>query len=236
MKKLIAYLLSYILISFSFAQKIVNDPNVEARQLPAFHAIHVSNAFSIILTQGNETGVAVSANEKEYVQHIETKVENGTLYIRYENKGKWWKNMKLKAYISVTVLDNIKAGGASDINIDGDLNVASLYVDFSGASDLKGSIHVKGKLDINLNGASDITINGSASETTIEAHGASDVKAYDFQTGTCDVHASGASDVHITVDKEISARLSGASSVSYKGNATIKDIKTSGASNISRKS
>jgi hypothetical protein len=42
--------------------------------------------------------------------------------------------------------------------------------------------------------------------------------------------------VRITVDKELSARLSGASNVSYKGAALIRDIKTSGASNISRKS
>jgi hypothetical protein len=79
-------------------------------------------------------------------------------------------------------------------------------------------------------------ITGSAHSVTINASGASDVKAYNFTTTTCNVDASGASGVRITVDKELSAKLSGASNVSYKGAAMIRDIKTSGASSISRKS
>jgi hypothetical protein len=106
----------------------------------------------------------------------------------------------------------------------------------SGATDLSGELIVDGNLEIDLSGASDLTISGSAQNVTIDASGASDVKAYDFTTNTCNVEASGASGVRITVDKELSARLSGASNVSYKGAALIRDIKTSGASNISRKS
>jgi hypothetical protein len=71
---------------------------------------------------------------------------------------------------------------------------------------------------------------------TIDVSGASDIKAYDFTTTTCNIEASGASGVRITVDKELSAKLSGASNVTYKGGALIRDIKTSGASSVSRKS
>jgi hypothetical protein len=106
----------------------------------------------------------------------------------------------------------------------------------SGASDLSGELNVSGALDANLSGASDMDITGSAQSVTIDASGASDVKAYDFTTNTCKVDASGASGVRITVDKELSATLSGASSVNYKGAALIRDIKTSGASSVSRKS
>jgi hypothetical protein len=219
------------------AQKVVNDPNAEPRKVSPFHAIHISNAFDVIITQGAEEGLVVSSNHKEDVANIKTSVENGVLKIGYDQKNKWWpKNQKLKAYIAVKNLDELKAGGASDVKIEGSLSAADLKVDFSGASDLNGKLNVKGKLDVELSGASDMNISGSASEVTIDASGASDVKAYDFSSTTCSIEASGASSVHITVDKELSARLTGASSVSYKGSAMIKDIKTSGASTISRKS
>jgi len=207
------------------------------RTISTFHALQISNAFEVVLTQGNEEGLAVSANEKDDITKIKTTVENGVLRIWFDDNNKWWpKNRKLKAYISVKTLDQIKAGGASDINIEGGLKVPSLKLDMSGASDLEGVLTVAGELSVRLSGASDITISGAAEKMTIDVSGASDVKAYDFTANTCSVDASGASSVRITADKEMSVKLSGASSVSYKGNATIRDIKTSGASSISRKS
>ena len=219
------------------AQKVINDANAEPRSVSAFHAIHASNAFSVIITQSNEEKLVVSANEKDYLQYIVTKVENGVLYISYEEKHKWWpKNRKLRAYVSVVNLNEIKASGATDVKIEGRIKSNNLKLDLRGASDLKGELIVDGSFDAHLSGASDMNISGSANDVKIEASGASDVKAFDFKTTTCLVEASGACSVHITVDKELSARLSGASSVSYKGSALIRDIKTSGASNISRKS
>ena len=219
------------------AQKVINDANAEPRSVSGFHAIHVSNAFTVTVTQSNEEKLVVSANEKEYVANIETKVENGVLYISYNEKHKWWpKNRKLRAYISLVNVNEIKATGASDIKIEGQLKSSSLKLDLRGASDLKGELIVEGSFDAHLSGASDMNISGSANDMKIDASGASDVKAFDFKSSTCVVNASGACSVHITVDKELSARLSGASSVSYKGSALIRDIKTSGASNISRKS
>jgi hypothetical protein len=46
----------------------------------------------------------------------------------------------------------------------------------------------------------------------------------------------GASSVNITVNKELNANASGASSVRFKGEGLIRDIKTSGSSNVTRKS
>jgi hypothetical protein len=237
MKKL---LLSAFFICCSilvFSQKVINDPNAEVRSVSGFHAIQVSNSFQVYITQGNEEALAVSSNMKEDMEKIITKVENGVLKIWLDEKMRWGlKNRKLKAYIAVKQLDQIRGSGAVTFNIEGELKAAELKLTLSGASDLKGKLNIAGKLHANISGASDIAISGTADELIVNASGASDVKAYDFTTNTCQVDASGASGVKITVNKEMSARLSGASSVSYKGTAMIKDIKTSGASSISRKS
>lgn len=237
MKNILLAFLFLGISSLGSAQKVVNDPNAEVRDVPSFHAIHVSNSFDVIITQGSQESLAVSASNKEDVADIKTYVENGVLKILFDKKDKWWpKNRKLKAYIAVKNLDELYASGSSDVKIEGSLSASNLKLNLSGASDLNGKLIISNTLDVRLSGASDIEISGSATEVKIDANGASDVKAYDFKTTNCTVDAAGASSVRITVDKELSARLRGASNVSYKGTAMIKDIKTSGASSISRKS
>jgi hypothetical protein len=234
----VSLLFSILMIACSVqAQKTINDPNAEVRQVPSFHGIQVSNAFDVLISQSGTEALAVSAGDKEDVALIETEVRDGILTIKLkEGKNSWWpRARKLKAYVSVKTLDNIKAGGASDIRIEGGLKTQDLYIDLSGASDLKGSISAAGNLNIRLSGASDLDISGSAAFTKIDANGASDMDGYEFATQSCDAHASGASSVTISVDKEISAKLSGASSMRYKGSAVIKNISTSGASKISKK-
>ncbi|MBK5269995.1 MAG: DUF2807 domain-containing protein, partial [Bacteroidia bacterium] len=53
-------------------------------------------------------------------------------------------------------------------------------------------------------------------------------------TEYCDARASGASDIRITVNKELSAHVTGASDLHFKGDGLIRDIKTSGAGSVSR--
>lgn len=222
---------------YASAQKVINDPNVQVRSVSGFHAIHASDAFDIYISQGNEEKLAVSASEEKYLADIITTVKNGVLIIKYdEGKNFFHGNRKLRAYISVRNVNELRASGAATFKIEGSLTCNDLRLDLSGASKLTGRIVVDGSFSADLSGASDIQINGSANEMVIDASGASDVKAYDFKTAVCNITASGACNINISVDKELSAHLSGASSVNYKGSAMIKDIKTSGASNISRKS
>jgi hypothetical protein len=235
MKKFISAFSLCFIVMIAAAQKTVHDPNAELRSVGAFHSLHLSDAFDVILTQGNEERVAVSANDQKLVSSITTEVVNGVLKIGFKSdKNMWMKNRRLKAYVSVKSLDEIKSGGASNIHIEGTLSVPKLKLSFSGASDLSGRLMVNGTLDADMSGASDLNIDGSAGELNIEASGASNIKAYGFTVRSCTVKASGACNVRINVEKELSAHLSGASNVYYRGGAMIKDIKTSGASNISK--
>jgi len=144
--------------------------------------------------------------------------------------------MKLKAYISFKTIDKLSGSGACDIHVQGSINADELSVNLSGATDLKeGQINAK-KLSVNLSGACKMDISGTAEQLDLDANGASDFKGYDFAVNYCDVRASGASNINITINKELSAHLSGASDINFKGNGMIKEIKTSGASNVSKRS
>jgi hypothetical protein len=241
MKKFLLLFTVLAINNFLQAQPTINDPNAEVREAKNFHAISVSNAFDVFISQGKEEAVAVSASEEKYKRDIKVEVKNGILRIWLEKEGKFWKGwngdkMKLKAYISFKNIDKLTGSGACDIRVQGNINADDLSVDLSGATDLKeGKVNAK-KLTVNISGASSMNLSGSAAELYIEASGASDFKGFDFTVDICNANASGASNINITVNKELSAHASGASDVRYKGNGLIREIKTSGASNVSKRS
>ena len=240
MKKIQVMLMAMLVSAVLFSQKTINDPNAEPRNLSGFHAIKISNAFTVYISQGNEDGVAISASKAEYKAKIITKVENGILIIRFDDDKKFWKGwngdkQRLTAYVSIKKIDRLDVSGACDIFFEDGISSEDLNVELSGASDVKGKINAK-KLSFNVSGASDATISGNAAELSVDASGASDFKGYELVTNYCTAEASGASSVNITVNKELNAKASGASSVRFKGEGLIRDIKTSGSSNVTRKS
>lgn len=237
MKYFFFTMLAACLAIASQAQKVINDPNAEVRPVGSFTKLDISSAFDVVITQSNQESLAVSSNIEGDNQNIITSVENGKLRIGYKNRDrKWYKNHNLKAYISVKNLESFEGSGASKITIEGSLAAQNLEIRLSGATDLKGALAVREKLSLDLSGASDVTLTGAAGSIDIDASGASDIKAFELMAGDCNIDASGACSIRISVEKEMSADLSGASTVQYKGNAMIRNIKTSGASNISRKS
>jgi len=227
----------FALIAFaatSIAQKTINDPNAEKRNVSGFHAIEVSGGIDLYLSQGNEA-VAVSASKMEYREKILTKVENGVLKIWYDWKNGLkvdWGSRKLKAYVSFKNLDRLEASGGSDVDVDGSINVSKLDMEISGGSDFSGKVDI-GEMKVGASGGSDVSISGKTTRLRIDASGGSDFSGYELSADVCDVEASGGSDVHITVNKELSANASGGSDVFYKGNGLIRDIKTS-SSNIKK--
>lgn len=215
---------------------VFHDANAEERNVGDFHSIDISSAIDLQLSQGNENSVAVSAPGAENRAGIKTVVRNGVLKIWYEEKN-WFRGSgrKTRAYVSVKSLRRLSASGACDVTVNGTLSSDELFVGFSGASDFKGNIKAR-SLKVDLSGASDIVISGSADELNIDASGASHFKGYDLVTENCKVDASGASDIKITVNKVLNADVSGATSIDYKGSGMIGDIRTSGASNIRKRS
>ena len=231
MKKLLFSLLVTGLITTASAQKTINDPNAEKRNVSGFHAIEVGGGIDLYLSQGEEA-VAVSASKNEYRAKIKTEVKDGVLKIWYEwnsNLRFDWSNHKLKAYVSFKDIDRLEGSGGSDISIDGSIKVAKLAMEVSGGSDFDGKIETD-ELKIHSSGGSDVNISGKASRLTIDASGGSDFKGYDLVSDICNVEASGGSDIHVTVNKELSANASGGSDVYYKGTGLIRDLKTSGSS------
>ena len=237
MSKILALIAGCLLVFGVRAQEtVIQDPNAELRPVKGYHGIRVSSAFDLYLSQGQDEKVVVSAKDLKMRDRIKTEVVDGILIIRLE--GNWWHmgNHKLKAYVSYTTLDEITASGASNVYVDGVITGDKLALNLSGASDFKGAVRV-GQLSLDQSGASDSYITGQVSGTaTIHSSGASDVKGYELAVEDCSAHASGASDIRITVNKQLDADATGASSIYFKGGGVLRESHSGGASSVGHKS
>lgn len=229
-----------VAILFVSAQEItvINDKNAEPRKVSSFHGIKISNAFDVIIKQGNEEAVVVSASEEKFKERIKVNVVNGILQISYDNERVWkWNNesKKLRAYISVKNIDRLDISGACDVKVDGVLKGSNLKLELSGASSLKGAVNYN-SIVADHSGASNSKLSGTATNLDIEVSGASDFTGFDLVTESCKAYASGASDIKITVNKDLRVDASGASEVQYKGTASVSGFRTSGASSLKKRS
>ena len=238
MRKIIAVLtLAMLSISQLMAQNLVYDENAEVREVSAFNGIEVSGGMILYISQGTESAVAVSADDRQFVSKIKTEVRNGVLRITPE-AGAWngwnWGNKKLKAYITVKDLQLLSLKGAASVRLANEVVVNTLRLEITGASSLKGAF--KGNtVKVEASGASRAEISGSLSVLSIEVSGASSVRAYELKAAICSVEASGASTVQVTATQELSVQASGASDVSYKGEAVARKLESSGASDIRKR-
>ena len=232
---------------------VIYDENVQVRKLPSFTSIRVSSAIELFISQSDKTEVAVSASSDEYRNRIITEVDGGTLIIRMADN-KWWKwgneNYRIKAYVSVKDLYALTGSGATNIKIVNGLSAEKLKINLSGASDLRGDIKAgtlmtelsgasnfkatvqAGALSVKGSGACDIEVSGSGDDLIVDVSGASSVKMYDYFVKGASVEASGASSIKLNVSDMLKAHATGASSVDYKGTATIKEMHSSGASSV----
>ena len=235
MKKVFLLSLFAFVVSAAIAQKTINDPNAEKRNVSGYHAISVSGGIDLYLSQGGES-VAVSASETKYRDRIKTEVKDGVLKIWFEHNNGInieWGNRKMKAYVSFNNLDKLNGSGGSDIKVDGTLKVNILSIDISGGSDYDGKVEIN-DLKIEASGGSDMDISGNVKNLTIDASGGSDFKGYDLTADICSLEASGGSDVEITINKELNANASGGSDVYYMGNGSVRSMKSSGSSSIKK--
>ena len=141
----------------------------------------------------------------------------------------------LKVVIEIPYIEHVKANGASEISFNGTFKGGNCKIDLNGASDVKHFDFYGNSLDIDLDGASNCSMSGKANHVKISASGASDICMFDLTTETLEINLSGASDTEITVNKRITGKLTGASTLKYRGNADHSDVKTSGASDIKKK-
>jgi len=238
MKKILSLFLVGILTLSAVAQeRVIYDANAEKREVSAFHAIKVSHGIQLLLKQGNEEALAISAERPEYANAVKTEVVNGELriYIKQDME-KWWQQTKrkgfpVKAYVSFKNIDRLNASSGSKTTVDGRLSGNKLSVDLSSGASLDGELAV-GTLNIDLSSGAKGHVKGSVENLSVVTSSGAHFYGYDLSAAVAKANASSGGKVELNVSKSLAASASSGGAIVYKGNGGISNVSTSSGGKI----
>jgi hypothetical protein len=217
-----------------------------------FTRIDVASAFEVTVRQGDSYQVTIEVDEAA-VPYLRVEQQGDTLQIGLGPTMSLMGNLRLRGDVTLPALSGLEASGASQVELNGFNGDQALNIRASGASGVQGAIdagdakiEASGASQVTLNsafqdvaieatGASKVTLSGSGRNVTVTAAGASPVDLAEFPVADATIRATGASNVIVYLSGTLDADASGASSVTYSGSPTLGDIRTAGASSVSRR-
>ena len=240
MKKLIILLLSFSAISSLSAQvgkKIKGNGNkiTEQRSVGPYDGIGLSGWFDVALVSGNEGDLTLKGDEN-LLEHLETVVKNGTLYIRpekgYNLQSGSWNSGGITITVPVKSIREISMSGSGSISGQPKITADFFKLSMSGSGESELNLAAE-EVKVALSGSGDIILKGEAKHLEIQISGSGDIRAYELEAQDAEAIISGSADVYVTATASLTARVSGSGDVHYRGNPAKIDSKTSGSGNVS---
>ena len=234
MKKLFLLLLA-ALPTVLFAQdRVINDPNAEARNVGSFHGIKVATGIELIMKQGSADALAVSASDNETRDKIKTEVVDGVLKIYFDYKllpKNTFKNKHLKAYVSFKNIDKFSGASGSSTTVDGSMTIGALEMSLASGAYFKGDVKGSG-VTVKQNSGSRLYLSGDVQSLTVDASSGARFFGYDMAAGKVDAGASSGGKVEVTVTKELVAGASSGGKIEYRGNGVITKVSTGSGGSV----
>jgi hypothetical protein len=207
--------------------------NVVARDIavPSFSRLQVASAFEVTVSLGGQPSLTLHIDDN-LDRHVNVGVDGDTLHIGLR-RGTSVSDATLQAAVTAPSLARIQGSGSSRILLQNPPAGDDLEVELSGASRLDGAAELR-SMTAGLSGASELTLSGRVGSVSASASGASHLALERLEIDALEVELSGASNAEVLVRRTISASLSGASSLRYRGSPTLTRQDTSGGSSIAR--
>lgn len=229
-------LLALIAIGLLFGacnKTIIPSGNLTTKQysITDYSKLDVSAAINATVEFSSTEESIVIQTDDNIQDYIKVEKKNDALIIGFEDDVNISGISTINAIIKTSEVSKFVLSGASKVTLENQLTTNNVNIDLSGASNFIGNVDVQ-SLACNLSGASKVDLSGSSNSFSLDASGASRIGNYDFETKTFTAKLSGASSASLTVSDGINIEASGASSLSYKGDATINQQSLSGASTV----
>lgn len=204
----------------------------QERAITDYNGIEVSTAMMVDVSfSTSEESIVVEADDN-LQQHIIVEKVNNVLKIRIANNTNIRGNSTIKVHIVTKEnIDYYAVSDASYVIVKDTIKTQTANINVSGASTFLSSI-ISSSLISNVDGASTLSLSGNVDSFQLRGDEASKVDGYGFSVNKLDIRISGASEANLTVNSSIDIDASGASSLLYKGNASITSSNLTQASKI----
>lgn len=206
------------------------------RNLKDFNGISVTSGIELYLTAGQEESVRIEASD-EIINDVGTEVRNNTLHI-YMKKRNWlnffnWRKIgTIRAYVTVTSLNNLKVSSGAKARTETTLDGNSLGIDASSGADLILDLIYR-DLKVDSSSGSNIRISGRCKNLETNSSSGSIIDARKMEALNCVADVSSGANISLSVTGELRARASSGGNIRYAGNPNIKDFNSSSGGSVS---
>jgi hypothetical protein len=198
-------------------------------QLNAFNGIVVGGNFNVVLTEASTPKVMVETKNNNQQNIVLTVIDNNLVV---SSNGK--KNAKTTIYIDAPTIKNITLTGSAELKTSNKLLEEQLNLTLSGASEANMEVAIT-NLESKISGAAELKLNGTVINHTTTISGAGELKALKLASNNTTAKMSGAGHAQVEAKEELNAKITGASSISFKEEPKIKNIDVSGAGSVTQK-
>ncbi len=203
------------------------------RTVTSFSRVEVEGAIDVYVSQGALAPVKLEGDENllEYVEFIQ---EGDRLKIRTKNGFNIQPSHDMKIYLVAPYYRSIDVSGACDIIGQGKIdNGEDLELKVSGAGDMTLEVDAP-KISATISGSGSVNMKGQTKDFDLDLTGAGKARCYELLSENTRVDISGAGDAQVYASVKLKAQVSGAGSISYKGEAKNIDQQVSGAGSVKR--
>ena len=170
---------------------------IQKRDVAPFTAITTEGAFTIEVTCQKTAGLQVEGDDN-ILEYVTSEVSGNVL--RLTNRRNYSVNEPVRFKISVPNLEAISVSGAGHIEIK-EMN--------------------NDKFEIDSSGAPSITVSGNTKLVDIDTSGAGKIDTHNLHASRAVVDSKGVSKIDLDVADQLDVKVSGPSSVFYKGNPVV---------------
>lgn len=202
--------------------RTVNEP---------FTQIEASRGLDVEVTQSDILSIVVEADEN-LLDHIETKISNGTLKITSDKNIKRAKSKKIK--ISVSNPEKVRASSAAEIEFKNTVIIPSITLKSSSGGEINATVEAENIIGESSSGG-EISIEGKALFLEVSASSGGEIDAKDLLANEITASASSGGTVKVRPILSLDGKASSGGTINYYNEPKSVIKKVSSGGSIKRK-
>lgn len=221
---------------WSNSEKVTGNKEMskQTRNVGNYDRVAVTGMMDVQLVAGKEGRIEVEA-ESNLMEYIETEVSGDQLKISVK-KGvnlQPSNNYPIKLIVPFEDLDGLSLTGSGHIRNSDVISARSFKLSVTGSGNMNLDLRTE-ELEGAITGSGDVKLKGTTGSFRCKVTGSGDFLAYDLKADAVDASVSGSGDIEISVQNELSARVTGSGDIKYRGNPDKQNFKTSGSGSVSK--
>jgi hypothetical protein len=202
------------------------------RPVAGFDRIDLRGYGDIVLIQGDEERLAITADEKVMPRLI-SEVRGGRLVLDQDHTWLDWitfGNSPIHYEIGVKLLNGVTISGTGTF-VAARLESAVVQMGVTGSGKIKIDDLQTQNAEITIGGSGEVRLSGNAAKTQIRTSGSAKIYALELACQEVELRISGSGQAWVQAEKSLNVNVSGSAKVYYRGNPTLSP-KISGSARI----